>query len=260
MNDRTFVRSLKTYCISSYFVTETSQAAKSLGCFTANDTVTLQNGEKRLMSRLEIGDHVLTLNSDGNLEYSEVLMFMHHSPEQVAQFLNITTASGISITITPSHLILRWQKPNVTILHDAIPVYAKDVKVGDQLLIHSNETRRQLFVDRIVNIEIIYQTGVYAPLTVTGTIVVNNVVASCYAVIYSQRLAHLAFAPIRFYNSMTISFNNFYDTMTKAVKRKNQSTALTVQHIQPQSGIHWYCRLLQGIADFIVPSSFMLEE
>lgn len=244
---------------SFHLFTETSQAAKSLGCFTADTTVTLENGVKKLMSRLEVGDRVLTLNSEGNLEYSEILLFMHHSPDQSAQFLRITTESGINITITPSHLILRWQKPNVTILYDAIPVYARDVRVNDQLLLHGNDSRRQLFVDRIVNIEVIYQTGVYAPLTVTGTIVVNDVVASCYAVIYSQRLAHLAFAPIRFYNSVTTSFSNFYDIMTKAVKTKSQSVGR--RHAPPpQSGIHWYCRLLQGIADIIVPSSFMLEQ
>lgn len=216
------------------------------------------------MSRLEIGDRVLTLNSEGNLEYSPVLMFMHHSPKQVSRFLKITMHSGIDITITASHLILKWQKPNATQLHDAIPVYAKDVSVNDQLLMHGNESGRQLFVDRIIKIEAVYQTGVYAPLTETGTIVVNDVVASCYAVIYSQRLAHLAFAPIRVFNSVATSFNNFYDTMTKAVKTKSQSSTLALRqtrHVpQPQDGIHWYCRFLQGIADYAVPSSFFTSE
>ena len=56
--------------------------------------------------------------------------------------------------------------------------------------------------DEITKIDFINREGIYAPLTREGNIVVNSVVASCYAVISDQDLAHLSFAPVRWFSYM----------------------------------------------------------
>lgn len=210
------------------------------------------------MSHLQIGDRVLSLNSKGNLEYSEVMIFMHRSPQLKSKFLRLTMTSGINITITPSHLILRWQKPNTTLLHEAVPVYAQNIQIKDQLLIHGHTKEKQLYVDTVIKIETVYETGVYAPLTVTGTIIVNDVVASCYAVMNSQRLAHLSFAPIRIYNRLGASLKNIYVLVIKSFVTVSQNSTVTSRYIPP-SGVHWYCKFLQGISYIFLPNSWMIE-
>lgn len=241
--------------------TESKHAAKSMGCFTGNTTVQLATGLTIPMSRLQIGDQVLSLNADGNLEYSEVVLFMHRNPSLRSRFLRLTTASGINITITPSHLILRWQKPNTTVLHEAIPVYAQDIRVDDQLLISGHTGAARLHVDRISKIEEIFETGVYAPLTTSGTIVVNDVVASCYAVIFSQRLAHLSFAPLRLFSALELSFKRFYMITTSpfVAKSASRNSSLTARYLPP-NGVHWYCRFLERVTEFFVPNSWLLEQ
>ncbi|XP_010186830.1 PREDICTED: indian hedgehog protein-like, partial [Mesitornis unicolor] len=44
--------------------------------------------------------------------------------------------------------------------------------------------------------------GAYAPLTRHGTLVVDGVVASCFALVQEQYLAQLAFWPLRLYHSL----------------------------------------------------------
>lgn len=213
------------------------------------------------MSDLEIGERILTLNSHGDLEYSPVLLFMHHSPQQETMFLRFHMESGINITITPSHLILRWEKPKDTLLYEATHVYAKVVKEGDQLLITShNSSQRPLFVDTVIDIEVVHETGVYAPLTETGTIIVNDVVASCYAVIYSQTLAHLSFAPVRLFLSMEASFSNFYNVVKNYIVAQNHNTTTVAARYSPQNGIHWYCRLLQSVTTLVIPRSWLWDD
>lgn len=232
-----------------------------MGCFTGNTSVQLASGLTVPMSRLRIGDRVLSLNADGNLEYSEVLLFLHRNPELRSRFLRLTTASGVAITITPSHLILRWHKPNTTVLHEATPVYAQDVRVDDQLLVsgHAGPGGR-LRVDRVSKIEEVFETGVYAPLTLSGTIVVNEIVASCYAVIFSQRLAHLSFAPLRLLNTVELSFKHFYAITTSPfVASASRDGSLTARYLPP-NGVHWYCRFLERLTKIFVPNSWLLEQ
>ncbi len=65
----------------------------------------------------------------------------------------------------------------------------------------------------------------YAPLMKEGTIVINNVAVSCYAVINDHHLAHKAFAPLRY----------LYDALPSTVLSKQKE------------GISWYPRMLQTL-------------
>ena len=42
--------------------------------------------------------------------------------------------------------------------------------------------------------------GIYAPVTEQGNIIVENILASCYADFENHKLVHLAFAPLRWFH------------------------------------------------------------
>jgi len=46
-------------------------------------------------------------------------------------------------------------------------------------------------IENVARLDESVEKGVYAPLTVEGTVIVNNMVASCYANYNSHQVAHL---------------------------------------------------------------------
>lgn len=147
--------------------------------------------------------------------------------------------------------------------------------------------------DQIVSVNYVTRKGIYAPLTREGNIVVNSVVASCYAVISDHELAHMSFAPVRWlsYLSEFLSSLNPHshridneasrslpsstqqsDTLTKHIIGERQDDILTgaSQSTDSRLGnpvdtnatattrvIHWYPSMLYRIARFILPTRYL---
>lgn len=54
--------------------------------------------------------------------------------------------------------------------------------------------------EEILEIDEIEKDGLIAPLTEQGTILVNNVYTSCYALVRSHTIGHIALTPYRWYH------------------------------------------------------------
>jgi hypothetical protein len=160
----------------------------------------LETGNRKLISELEIGDVVLTVDADGNLQFSPVILFLDRDPTARRQFYVIETESGAALTVTPSHLIfadVRVSDGNDVDTSDVEnfeAVFASRVREGDYILVQQNGAMKP---SRIVSIETKIYSGVFAPLTSSGNVVVDGALASCYAVLENQFVSHAAFAPFR---------------------------------------------------------------
>lgn len=216
------------------------------------------------MRALQAGDNVQVLRPDGTTTLSPVLMFLHEDPAAVRSFLTLVTRKGHRLTLTPSHLVVALRREDATSASTAADMTARGrillagvINVGDLLLIITNETKP--FMDPVVDIQTSWEQGVFAPLTSEGTVVVDNVAASTYAVIDSQSLAHWAFLPVRVYYKLknivlaTLSgigmvsesepFSNHINVPEYANK--------TLVHTDIQ--IHWYPKALYKLAKWILP-------
>ena len=190
----------------------------------------MSDGSRKRLTDLHIGDEVLSVNSaTGELEFSPVILFLDRDAQDTRQFYTLKTENGHSLTLTPSHLIYSHFEEHAD-LADYEAVYAKDVQEGDFVLVSTG--RGDLERARVTQVDLRVLTGVYAPLTAAGNLVVDNVVASCYAVVDSQAIAHAAFAPLRWLSH--VYTNDLTD------------------------GIHWYARALYGIAETVMPSHLQL--
>lgn len=188
------------------------------------------------MRDLKIGEKVLSVDSNGNTVFSEVFMFLDRDENESREFIKIETDGGSSITATPSHLIYAWH-PTIesTQATHAQYTFTENVHVGDFVFVNLNGTLEPRKVLRIEN-EI--HRGVYAPLTYHGTIVVNSISASCYALVDTHSLAHMSLMPMRAYYSV-----------------KEMFTGIGINENLPR-GIHWYAAALNEFKDLFLPSNW----
>ncbi len=73
-------------------------------------------------------------------------------------------------------------------------VKAAIVKINDKIRVYSSENKVSESV--IVKISKYVKEGFIAPLSDTGTILVNNIDASCYADVNNQLIANIAMKPL----------------------------------------------------------------
>ncbi|XP_047432232.1 indian hedgehog B protein-like [Mugil cephalus] len=211
-----------------------SVAAKSGGCFPGDALVTLEGGAQTSISDLRPGDRVLVSSgSDGRgaLVYSQVLTFLDRDPGTRRLFYALQTESGAQISLTAAHLIFVSEgncSEGAEPAHAALrTVYASDAHPGQCVLVSEGEEGR---LSRISRVSMREGWGAFAPLTREGTVVVDGVVASCYAVVDQHSLAHWAFAPLRLMHSWTGTTGGHGD------------------------GVHWYSQLLHWLGRRLLDS------
>ncbi|XP_031148839.1 sonic hedgehog protein A [Sander lucioperca] len=213
---------------------ENSVAAKSGGCFPGSSTVTLQDGTKKAVKHLQTGDRVLAADDDGNPIYTDFIMFIDQDSTTRRLFYVIETDSGQKITLTAAHLLFVGH--NTTEEERMSAIFASQVQSGQKVFVFDAERSRlePVTVKRIYTEE---HEGSFAPLTVQGTVVVDQVLASCYAVIEDHDLAHWALAPIRLAHWVS----SWLFRAQPQVSAQND-------------GVHWYSKILYQLGTWLLDS------
>lgn len=233
---------LRNESIFFLLLSEHSVAAKTGGCFHGDTQVILESGITKLMRDLRPGDRVLASSAAdgrGPLVYSPVLSFLDRQPNATSVFYTIGTHAGHRITLTAAHLIYvtncMWSETHGEPYLDSEQevrssrdrghriVFASEVLPGQCVLTSGGKVGSQTTFSPVTFVQARRSTGLYAPLTEHGSIVVNGVLASCYAAVDSHHLAHWALTPLRF----------FYTLMGPSESQTD--------------GLHWYPWLLQRL-------------
>ncbi|CAL8398702.1 unnamed protein product [Arctogadus glacialis] len=175
---------------------ENSVAAKSGGCFPGLASVSLADGGRKYVRDLTLGDSVLAVDDQGTLTVTDFIMFLDKDSATTRLFYVIETETGERLTLTAAHLL--FVESNATDARGQMTaVFASAVTAGQKVFVlqEPHDVLTPVTVKRIYRQE---HEGSFAPLTARGSLVVDHVLASCYAVVEDQQLAHWAFAPVRF--------------------------------------------------------------
>ena len=160
---------------------------ESDGCFPESATVVVNNGFRKTMDSLRSGEYIQVIDN-GEICFEPVITFIHRQPEVLQEFLSITTATNKNLKITEDHLLFVRRKGR------EIAIPARDIETGDTLYVRGNNI---LTTDTVQAIISVYEKGVYAPVTLSGTILVNDVHASCYFDVLSHEWSHRAMGAVR---------------------------------------------------------------
>lgn len=150
-------------------------------CFPADSTV-VANGTPVSMAELKIGDTV----EDANGSTTVFLGWMKRLDTESTAMSRIEYAHNNathSVSLTPHHLLRTTDGS----------MLARDIDTSHILLLADNE------FGPVLSHAVGHQKGALAPLTLSGTLVVNGAVVSNYAGIHpdDETLVHSLFAPIR---------------------------------------------------------------
>lgn len=207
---------------------------------------------------LREGDLVMALDASGALTFSPVLLFLDRDPTESTLFVVAHLASGRSITLTPYHLlyVLDKEDTNDTALLatglSTRAVFAKQAAVGQYLLATGNNNKSAPVFDEITRLETKVLRGVYAPLTAEGNLFVNSVLASSYAALPDQSLAHKAFLPLRLWSNFKDSLTHISKLCRSKWHSKNKQFARKSEQ-QMVHGVHWYPSALYKLGKLVLP-------
>jgi len=152
------------------------------------------------MKDLNTGDQILSLCENKQTCFLPVHLWLHRSDDISASFLAVEHEHG-TIQMTGNHIIFKLDEGNRT-----TPVWAKSIKVGDKLSL-GNKGKSD-----VLKISSISSTGIYSPLTSSGSIFVDGVLVSSFAgiptirynthkegpinrIIYGHQIGKLVFSP-----------------------------------------------------------------
>ncbi len=172
------------------------QVDSSRPCFPLTGIVHTKDNSIKTLADLRVGDEVLASDRHhGQPVWSKVYMFAHKGGlETSVDFVTLRCSGDKMITLSPRHLIFVGNMDKA--------IFARDVVVGDVLLDHQGSPCEVIQVGRKV------LNGFCAPITTAGTIVVDGILASCYAevatltapivgCISGHDVAHFGMAPVR---------------------------------------------------------------
>lgn len=216
------------------YISDAAESSFASGCFASDSYATMADNSLKVIQDLRIGDTVLTTDPyTGETTRDTVIMFLDSSINSKIQFTKIIHEDG-EITLTDYHLIYASLNKNAK---DSSAIFAKDLTEEHYIFQSHNGT---LVFQKVIDISRVLKRGYFAPLTLSGNIIVNGVLSSCYASVSTHWLGHFAMFPARL-------FHVLQESMTPYTQ-----SPLAEHNITMFDGVHWYAYMLKSLFPFLL--------
>jgi len=209
-------------------------------CFAASSLVEVSGRGLVSITALKAGDMV----RDSIASFSPFVTYLHVDLSYTTNFVAISAANGAQLRLTPDHFVF------VVDTNGRVDgARADSVQQGDRVFISGstyNVSNTDLAfgeMSEVVQIEKVSEKGIVTPLTASGQIVVDGMVASCYADTFRDNFSH-----------WTIHADFFQPLIALSAI----APSLTSSDL-PSGSIHWYARFLMAIRSYGLWGESMLN-
>eukprot|EP00929_Paragymnodinium_shiwhaense_P078228 TRINITY_DN4050_c0_g1_i8.p1 TRINITY_DN4050_c0_g1~~TRINITY_DN4050_c0_g1_i8.p1 ORF type:complete len:260 (-),score=31.13 TRINITY_DN4050_c0_g1_i8:386-1165(-) len=155
-------------------------------CFPGHAIVRATGGAATELASVAEGQFVLVQDANGDLRYEAVLGFIHALPDEQSTYISAIYSGG-ELRVSDGHLVFTADPDGTKSEKKASELVAGDY-LGGVVEGEENASLQLLAVTRSVG-----QTGMFAPLTPSGKLVVDGAVVSSYASApRASRVSHCA--------------------------------------------------------------------
>ncbi|KAJ8037125.1 GTPase IMAP family member 7 [Holothuria leucospilota] len=155
-------------------------------CFPSTSVITTLQAGKIPIGAVTLGDKVLTVKENSVIGYEKIFFIAHANKSGFFCYLIIETSSKTSIAISPNHCLpvgnIKCMKP------------ANQVKVNDLIFVNRDGI---IISDTVTSIKREFRRGAYCPYTLNGTLIVDNIVTSCFTTTVAPHIAQRVLFPLR---------------------------------------------------------------
>ncbi|KAM8830773.1 LOW QUALITY PROTEIN: desert hedgehog protein [Synchiropus picturatus] len=248
-----------------------SVAVEKGGCFPGRALVTVAGRGQASLESLAAGESILALSATGQVVFSPVISFLHRDPDARSTFLSLSTDEGYVLTLTAQHLLFLDPRCGANTARYRAR-FASRAEPGACVLVHP--PGGPVRASRIRSLWSQRAMGVFAPLTLEGTLFVDGVLASSYALVEDHVLAHWAFGPLRLLSLLLVA-----DRLTPAHGQKSNTSDLQTCGLEGElqlkrsaadqagsqnpgnpAGLHWYARFLYLLGSVFLEKSWCCPE
>jgi hypothetical protein len=159
-----------TECVSLAFALGLYGTVDCGACFSGNAMVTLESGDVVPMSQLEVGDKVLSIDSNGKLFFDRVFRITHNDAEETRRYVVLSTEDGHRIEMAGNHYLHSGSCCELDSM-----VLAADVQEGDTIYVNYDGTLEPVTVAKVAHEQ---HQGAHNVHTLNGNIIVNGIATS----------------------------------------------------------------------------------
>jgi len=178
--EETRYENLKCRCVMA----GCSRRRRTKECFPADAEVVTPDGVRR-MRDLRVGHSVMTADDSGETYFDVVYFFGHADPRPIIPYVKLDM-SGVRagekfvLEVSKKHFIHVCKGRDMPCKSsDFFPAYAETVEPGDLLLVKIGNISMQLA--RVDASSVEPKVGLYNPYTLSGRLIVNNVLVSAHS-------------------------------------------------------------------------------
>eukprot|EP00929_Paragymnodinium_shiwhaense_P038622 TRINITY_DN20392_c1_g1_i1.p1 TRINITY_DN20392_c1_g1~~TRINITY_DN20392_c1_g1_i1.p1 ORF type:complete len:391 (+),score=41.46 TRINITY_DN20392_c1_g1_i1:65-1237(+) len=166
------------YCCASGNICSNDVCVAGAGqCFSGDSSVAVRGRGRVRLAEVRTGDEVLVDNTLGSPQYEAVTQFLHVMDTDANSYVTVGHERG-ELRLSDNHMVFVASDSS-----ERSDKSAGSLVVGDQLLVASDDDDRSVSASsRVLSVRRSRGAdGMYAPMTASGKIVVDGIVASNFA-------------------------------------------------------------------------------